>query len=209
MYNKDGTKDKLKEVSKHEHPNQIRVKDPIFHIKQGTVKVHEKSQANARDYWRTVVLNELSIKQMILRELHCVLYAGHPGFIRTLHIVKQFFYWTHMTADVREFVLDCPVCQIEKDSHVKSGGQLQPLELPMRKWDHVVLDFVVGMPKQEGFDKILIVVDKATKMCHFLRCSESIFAKEVATLYWCRVGKLHGIPNIIILDRGPHFTRKF
>ena len=52
-----------------------------------------------------------------------------------------------MTADVREFVLDCPVCQIEKGSHLKLGGQLQPLELPVRKWDHVVLDFVVGMLK--------------------------------------------------------------
>ena len=114
-----------------------------------------------------------------------------------------------MTADVREFVLDCPVFQIEKGSHLKPGGQLQPLELPLRKRDRVVLDFVVGMPKQEGFDTILTVVDKATKMCHFLPCSESISAKEVATLYWCHVGKLHDIPNVIILNRDPHFTRKF
>ena len=53
-----------------------------------------------------------------------------------------------MTADVREFVLDCPVCQIEKGSHLKPGGQLQLLDLPMEKWDHVVIDFIVGMPKQ-------------------------------------------------------------
>ena len=52
-----------------------------------------------------------------------------------------------MIADVREFVLDCLVCQVEKGSHLKPGGQLQPLELPIRKWDHVVLDFDVGMPK--------------------------------------------------------------
>ena len=51
-----------------------------------------------------------------------------------------------------------------KGSHLKPGGQLPPIELP----DHVVLDFVVGIPKQEGFDVILTVVDKATKMCHFL-----------------------------------------
>ena len=58
----------------------------------------------------------------------------------------------------------------------------------MRKWDHVVLDFVVGMPKQEGFDTILTVVDKGTKMCHFLPCNESISAKEVAALFWRHVG---------------------
>ena len=49
---------------------------------------------------------------------------------------------------------------------MKPRGQLQPLEVPMRKWDHVVIDFVVGMPKQEGFDTILAVGDKATKLCH-------------------------------------------
>ena len=114
-----------------------------------------------------------------------------------------------MTADVREFVLDCPVCQVEKGSHLKPGGQLQPLELPVRKWDHVVLDFVVGMPKQEGFDTILTVVDKATKMCHFLPCNERISAKEVAALFWRHVGKLHGIPSVIISDRDPRFTGKF
>ena len=89
-------------------------------------------------------------------------YVGHPSFIRTLQIVNQFFYWTHMSADVHEFVLDYSVCQVEKGSYLKPGGQLQPIEVQVRKWDHVVIDFVVGMPKQERFDAILIVVDKAT-----------------------------------------------
>ena len=79
-----------------------------------------------------VVLNEISIKQIIFRELHCVPYTGHPSFTRTLAVVKQFFYWTHMTPDVREFVLDCLVYQVEKGSHLKPGGWLQPLELPVR-----------------------------------------------------------------------------
>ena len=65
------------------------------------------------------------------------------------------------------------------------------------------------MPKQEGFDTILTVVDKATKMCHFLPYNESISAKEVAALFWRHVGKLHGIPSVIISDRDPHFTGKF
>ena len=94
-----------------------------------------------------VVPSEISIKQMILCELHCMPYVGHPGFITTLQTVTQFFYWMHMIADVREFVLDCPRCQLEKGRHLKPGGQPQPLEVPVRKWDHLVVDFVVGMPK--------------------------------------------------------------
>ena len=115
----------------------------------------------------------------------------------------------HMVQEVRQFVLDCPVCQIEKGSHLKPAGKLLPLEVPVRKWDHVVIDFVVGMPVQDGMDTICTIVDKATKMCHFIPCTEKISAKQVAQLYWRHVGKLHGIPNLIISDRDPRFIGKF
>ena len=98
-----------------------------------------------------------------------------------------------MSPDVRDFVLDCPICQVEKGSHLKPAGELQPLEIPNRKWDHIAIDFVTGLPMCDGKDTILTVVDKATKMCHFLACAETISAKEVAKLYWQQVGKLHGI----------------
>ena len=114
-----------------------------------------------------------------------------------------------MVQEVRQFVLDCPVCQVEKGSHLKPAGKLLPLNVPVRKWDHVVIDFVVGMPVQDEFDTICTVVDKATKMCHFIPCTEKISAKQVAKLYWQNVGKLHGIPSVIISDRDPRFTGKF
>ena len=84
-----------------------------------------------------------------------------------------------------------------------------PLALPTRKWDHVALDFVVGMPMQNNCDTILTVVDKATKMCHFIACNEKISAKEVAQVYWHHVGRLHGIPSVLIFDRDVRFTSRF
>ena len=97
----------------------------------------------------------------------------------------------------------------EKGSSLKTGGKLMPLEIPERKWEHVVIDFVVGLPVQEGCDTIFTVVDKATKMCHFIPCNERISAKQVAYLYWSQVGKLHGIPKVLISDRDVRFTSKF
>ena len=58
-------------------------------------------------------------------------------------------------------------------------------------------------------DTICTAADKTTKMCHFLPCSESISAKQVAKLYWQHVGKIHGIPSVLISDRDPRFTSKF
>ena len=187
----------------------MTIGDRTYRIKNRTLKVHEREQKTTAVYWRTVIPDNIDIKRMILHELHYVPYSGHPGFTRTLEVAKQFFYWKHMSPDVRDFVLDCPVCQTEKGSYLKPAGELQPLELPQRKWDHVAIDFITKMPLFEGKNTILTIVDKATKMCHFVPCAETVSAKDVARLYWNNVGKLHGIPQVIISDRDPRFTGKF
>ena len=65
------------------------------------------------------------------------------------------------------------------------------------------------MPACEGKGTILTVVDKATKMCHFIPPAETVSARDVARLYWMNVGKLHGIPQALVSDRDPQFTGKF
>ena len=67
----------------------------------------------------------------------------------------------------------------------------------------------MGLPVQDSCDTICTVVDKATKMCHFIPCTEKISAKQVARLYWQFVGRLHGIPSVLISDRDVRFTSKF
>ena len=180
-----------------------------YRLKKGSLVIHEADQNEEQTYWRVVIPDNQELKTQLLQEIHCVPYSGHPGFTRTLEVTRRFFYWSHMTQEVRQFVLDCPVCQTEKGSHLRPAGKLMPLEIPQRKWDHVVLDFVVGMPVQGEYDAICTVVDKATKMCHFIPCSERITAKQVAKLYWQNVGKLHGIPSVLISDRDVRFTSRF
>ena len=88
-----------------------------------------------------------------------------------------------MIQDVRQFVLDCLVCQVEKGSHLTTTGKLMPLDILVHKWDHIVLDFVVGFPVQDEYDTICTMVDKGTKMCHFIPCSENFSAKQVAKMF--------------------------
>ena len=209
LKNEDMYADILQHLQDPTQSNELVKNERTYRIKQGVLKIHEPDQATDYSYWRTVVPNNQEVKIELLREIHCVPYSGHPGFTRTLEVTRRFFYWVHMTQEVRQFVLDCPVCQIEKGSHLKPAGKLMPLEVPMRKWDHVAIDFVVGLPMQDKCDTICTVVDKATKMCHFIPCSEKISAKQVAQLYWQYVGKLHGIPSVLISDRDVRFTSKF
>ena len=209
VQNEEMYEDILQQLQDPTQVNEVRKNDKVYRIRRGMLMIHEDNQANDYSYWRTIVPDNEEIKIELLREIHCVPYAGHPGFTRTLEVTRRFFYWVHMTQEVRQFVLDCPVCQVEKGSHLKPAGKLMPLEVPSRKWDHVVIDFVVGLPVQDSCDTICTVVDKATKMCHFIPCTEKISAKQVARLYWQFVGRLHGIPSVLISDRDVRFTSKF
>ena len=210
MEQDDDYRDLIQRLKDAQQPNEITKGDIKYRLKHDGLVMHHSKQNESYSYWRIVVPNEEGIKIQILKQIHCVPYSGHPGYIKTLEQVRQQFWWDNMTSDVRDFVIACPVCQTEKSSHLREGGQLQPLEIPQRKWDHVVLDYVVGMPKdEEKYNAILSVIDKATKMCHFIPCWDKITAAEIAKLYWAHVGRLHGIPSVIISDRDPKFTSKF
>ena len=68
----------------------------------------------------------------------------------------------------------------------------------------------MGLPKsEEGYDGILIVVDRATKMVHLAAVHQTIAAAETAHVYWNTVGKIHGIPHSVVSDRDPRFVSKF
>ena len=72
------------------------------------------------------------------------------------------------------------------------------------------MDFVTGFPKsQKGNDAILDVIDRLSKVAHFLAVKETITASQLATLYMARIVSLHGIPLVIGPGRGSLFTSRF
>uniref|UniRef100_A0A8R7PQX6 Integrase zinc-binding domain-containing protein n=1 Tax=Triticum urartu TaxID=4572 RepID=A0A8R7PQX6_TRIUA len=81
--------------------------------------------------------------------------------------VKNLFYWPGMKLQVEEFVKQCSTCQHAKHEHTHPAGALQPLPIPARVWGEVTMDFIEGLPKSEGADVILVVVDRLSKYAHF------------------------------------------
>jgi transposase InsO family protein len=71
------------------------------------------------------------------------------------------------------------------------------------------MDFVTGLPVSEGHDAIWVVIDRLTKMRHFVPCSTTVDAKELANLFVTNIFRLHGLPDSIISDRGPQFASRF
>jgi hypothetical protein len=97
-----------------------------------------------------------------------------------------------------------------KAEHQRPAGLLQPLEIPTWKWDDISMDFIVGLPRtQKGNDSIWVIVDRLTKVAHFLPVKTNYSVSRLAELYVDNILKLHGAPRSIVSDRGPQFTAQF
>lgn len=98
---------------------------------------------------------------------------------------------------------------MNKHENMHIPGLLQPIESPDGPWKGVCMDFLTGLPKSDGKDIILVVVDRFTKFAHFLPLSHPISAPKVAQEFFYLVYKLHGLPVTIISDRDPIFLSRF
>jgi hypothetical protein len=115
-----------------------------------------------------------------------------------------------MKRDIAEYVSLCDTCQRVKAKHQRPAGLLQPLRIPEWKWEEIRMDFIVGLPRtQAGYDSIWVIVDRLTKVAHFIPMKTTYSGDKLAELYMSRIICLHGVPKKIVLDRGSQFTSKF
>jgi len=80
-----------------------------------------------------------------------------------------------------------------------------PNSIPKKPWTHISADFITKLPIAQRYDSILVVVDKLTKIVHFIPTTEKTLAEGLARLFRDNMWKLHGLSESIISDRGPQF----
>jgi len=100
----------------------------------------------------------------------------------------------------------CDSYQRNKNCTEQPAGKLMPNSIPEKPWTHILADFITKLPLAQGYDSILVVVDRLTKLVYFIPTTEKTMAKGLARLFRDNVWKLHGLPESIISDRGPQFT---
>ncbi|GJR20328.1 putative reverse transcriptase domain-containing protein [Tanacetum coccineum] len=115
-----------------------------------------------------------------------------------------------MKRDITEYVSKCLTCLKVKDEHQWSSGLLQQLEILVRKWEGIIMDFVTKLPKtSSGHDTIWVIVDRLIKSAHFLPMREDYKIERLARFHLNEIVSKHGVPISIKSDRDSRFTSRF
>ena len=124
--------------------------------------------------------------------------------------LRQHYWWPSMKREVVEYVSRGLTYQRVKAKLQRPSGLLQSLEILEWKWEHITMDFVVGLPTtQKGYDPIWVIVDQLTKSAHFLPIKVRYNLDQLAKLYIKEIISRHGVPISIVSERDPRFTSNF
>lgn len=156
-----------------------------------------------------VVVADSEVKRRILGLAHDLPVAGHPGQQKTREIISRDFFWYKMTEDINKYVRGCRKCQQTKIFPAKPQGELHPNEIPHKPFQIISVDFLTDLPSSQGYDSIMIVVDRFSKRVYTAPCNKTINSEGTARLFKDVVWRYEGLPETTISDRGPQFVSEF
>jgi hypothetical protein len=133
---------------------------------------------------RVYVSNDQELKSMILSKMHKVPYVGHPGYQKTIVVVKNQYYWPGMKNKVVDFIARCLECQKVKVENKHPIGFLHHFPITEWKWDVVTMDFITNLHRiVKQHDSIMVVVEKLTKVSHFIPVKSMHKSANIVEIY--------------------------
>jgi hypothetical protein len=139
-------------------------------------------------------------------------FSGHPGRDETIRKINNEYFWPGARAWITEYIKGCAICQQNKNltHRIKTPPFHIPSTINAKPFSHIAMDLITGLPKSDGFDAILTIVDHGcSRGAIFLPCSTTITGAGIAKLYLENVFRWFGLPRKIISDRDPRFTSHF
>jgi len=98
-------------------------------------------------------------------------------------LVTRNFWWPGVTKEVKKYVESRDVCQRNKNHTKTPAGKLMPNAVLEKPWSHIIADFITKLPLAQGYDTILVVCNRITKIAHFVPTTERTSVERVAKLF--------------------------
>nr|GFB83980.1 putative reverse transcriptase domain, ribonuclease H-like domain, aspartic peptidase domain protein [Tanacetum cinerariifolium] len=124
--------------------------------------------------------------------------------------IMKLYWWPNMKANIATYVTKCLTYAKVKAEHQRPSGLLVQPKIHKWKWDNIMMNFVMKLPKSsQGYDTIWVIVDRLTKSPIFMPIRETDPLDKLARMYLKEVVTKHGIPVSIICNRDPQFSSNF
>jgi hypothetical protein len=149
--------------------------------------------------------NRLSLMQ----EMHDRFASNHSEINRTIKLFKRNHRWSEMIRDVKQYIRNCHTCKKIKTARNKYHELLNSLSMSNRSWTNIILDFVTELLDNRDYNAILMIVDKLSKMHHYISCTtdeNEITIEKTVKLLIQHVWKLHELFTTMISDKDSSFV---
>jgi hypothetical protein len=162
---------------------------------------------------RLCIPNDEGLRTQLIKEFHEPRTIGHRQGDDGYNKMRLSFWWQGMRSEVTKYTRACKVCNRSKrdPTGTTHGEMMEEPQVPMRPWESVAMDFCGEFhtcPKT-GFNQVLVVVCRLTKMAHFIPCKTTMSAEEVADLFISEVIKHHGLAADYRSDLDKIFRSEF
>ena len=132
--------------------------------------------------------------------------AEHRRKWKMTELVTRDYWWPEVMKDVGKYMEGCDMCQRMRNRMEVPAGKLKLSEMLDKLWTHLMVDFITKLPIVARKNAILLVCNMLSKMTHFMVTTEEMLVERLARLFRNNIWKLHGLPESIMLDRGPQFA---
>ena len=160
----------------------------VEEMKQAGVKMlrdeewREENGLMLRD-GKVYVPKDEKLRVEVIRLHYDTLVRGHGRQWKMTELVTRNFWWLGVTKEVKKYVKGCDVCQRNKNRTKAPAGKLMPNAVLAKPWTYISADFITKLPLAKGYDSILVVCDRMTKIAHFVPTTKKTSAKGVARLF--------------------------
>jgi Integrase zinc binding domain len=184
---------------------------------EGTFPI-ERVDTPHTPFWRDIKAHRLVIppdqglKRELMHSWHNGPLSGHPGRDKTIRKINREYFWPGARAWITEYIKGCATCQQNKNltHRIKTPPFHIPSVINAKPFSHIAMDLITGLPKSDGFNAILTIVDHGCSQgTIFLPCTTTITRAGIAKLYLENVFRWFRLPRKIISDRDLRFTSHF